>query len=192
MRKDPKPFATSLDLNDGHLGSYNKKVGIHLSDLKEYFSDKRAINELLGTGANPLIYEYYEFQQPPTEGHLNFGVTRINPGKIGDEYHLTRGHYHARENAAEIYIGIKGEGLLLMQKEKEFKKMRLKCGVVEYVPPFWAHRAINIGNEKLCYFYVYPADAGHKYGTIKDKGFMKLVREKKGKLEIVDNPQFSI
>jgi glucose-6-phosphate isomerase len=35
-----------------------------------------------------------------------------------------------------------------------------------YVPPHWAHRSINTGNEPLISFCVYPGDAGHNYGDI--------------------------
>jgi glucose-6-phosphate isomerase len=44
-----------------------------------------------------------------------------------------------------------------------------------YVPPYWAHRSINSGNEPLISFCVYPGDAGHNYGDIKEEGFPKRI-----------------
>jgi glucose-6-phosphate isomerase len=35
------------------------------------------------------------------------------------------------------------------------------AGQVVYVPPRWAHRTVNTGNEDLLFFWVYPAHAGH-------------------------------
>lgn len=179
----------NLDFKSGLIDDYDKKVEIRLEDLKGYFSNKETVDELRGKGENPLIYKYYEAEQPKTGGHFNFGVTVINPGKIGSEYYLTRGHYHEKENTAEIYIGLKGEGLLLIQKGEKFEKAILKPGKVIYIPPHWAHRTVNTGNEKLHYFYMYPADAGHRYEEIRERGFSKLIKEKDGKTKMIDNPQ---
>ena len=49
-----------------------------------------------------------------------------------------------------------------------------KGGMV-YVPPYWAHRSINTGDEPLVSFCVWPADAGHNYGDIAEEGFPKRV-----------------
>ena len=39
----------------------------------------------------------------------------MQPGRIGDEYFLTRGHIHATGNRPEIYYGEAGQGLMLME-----------------------------------------------------------------------------
>jgi glucose-6-phosphate isomerase len=44
-----------------------------------------------------------------------------------------------------------------------------------YVPPYWAHRSINTGDEPLVSFCVYPGDAGHNYGDIATEGFPRRV-----------------
>ncbi len=44
-----------------------------------------------------------------------------------------------------------------------------------YVPPYWAHRSINTGQEPLVSFCVYPAEAGHNYGDIAQDGFPQRV-----------------
>ena len=63
-------------------------------------------------------------------------------------------------------------------------------GRVIYVPPGWAHRAINIGSTKLIFLAIYPSDAGHDYGAIKERGFRKIVIERDGKPSIEDNPRW--
>lgn len=59
-----------------------------------------------------------------------------------------------------------------------------------YVPGRWAHRSINHGNEPFVMLFAYPAEAGHDYGTIETKGYRKLVIEKDGKPELIDNPKW--
>ena len=43
------------------------------------------------------------------------GVTRMEPGKVGDEYYMTRGHIHARPNRPEMYYGESGVGVMLLE-----------------------------------------------------------------------------
>ena len=65
-------------------------------------------------------------------------------------------------------------------------------GKVLYVPPRWAHRSVNVSSyEDLVMFFVYPGNAGHDYGTIETQGFKKLVIERDGKPDIVDNPRWT-
>ena len=54
-----------------------------------------------------------------------------------------------------------------------------------YVPPYWAHRSINTGDEPLISFCVYPGEAGHNYGDIATEGFPKRVylRERREVIE---------
>ena len=61
---------------------------------------------------------------------------------------------------------------------------------VLYVPPRWAHRSVNTGAEDLVFFFVYPGNAGHDYGSIEVQGFRKLVVDKDGQPAIVDNPRW--
>jgi len=188
-----EPFSTNLDFRvRSVLEKYNLKAEIHLSNLKGFFHYDDHVNKMLASGKDPLIYEYYENSQTSAEGNLNFGVTIIYPGKVGKEYFLTRGHYHAKDGTAEVYYGLKGEGIMLLQTKKgESKWIQLNEGQVGYVPPFWAHRTVNTGKKKLYVLFAYPSDSGHNYDTIKQKGFSKLVVEERGKPKIVDNPSFT-
>ena len=68
---------------------------------------------------------------------------------------------------------------------------RLEPGKMVYVPKRYAHRSINTGNEPLVTFFAFRGDAGHDYGTIEQKGFRKLVVERDGKPEIIDNPKWT-
>lgn len=190
MNKSFKPNNVFLNLDTGVLLNFKPTVR-RLSDLKNFFIETKVVENLLTTGSNPIIYEVYECLQPEEGGQLNFGTTILYPGKVGSEYYLTKGHYHLRDEASEVYLGLKGEGMILLQsKTGNVKVESLKAGEVVYVPPKWGHRTINVGNEKLIFFFVYPADAGHDYGTIEEQGFSKIVVEEGGRPKIIDNLRF--
>ena len=74
--------------------------------------------------------------------------------------------------------------------EGDIEIREMNPGVSVYVPPRYAHRSINTSDiEPLISFYTFRADAGHDYKTIETKGFRKLVVEKDGKPELIDNPK---
>lgn len=191
-KKITEPYSAILNFAKGSIETFKKKVEVKLSDLKNFFHDESAVNQILSRGNDPIIYRYYEHSQEEIYGHLNFGITVIDPGKIGNEYYLTRGHYHAKKEAAEVYVGLKGKGIMIMQNETgQASHIPIYRGIIVYVPPFWAHRTVNVGKEKLSFFYVYPSDAGHNYDVIREKGFAKLVVEENKKPKVIDNPKFS-
>lgn len=181
----------ALNLGAGMLRSFKKRVEVKLSDLKGFFYDHEAVVKTLSGGRDLLIYEYYENPQPEIEGNLNFGVTIINPGKVGIEYYMTRGHYHAKQHAAEIYVGLKGEGMVIMQtKGGQLAHMPIRRNDAIYIPAFWAHRTVNVSSTELAFLYAYPSGAGHDYDVIKHKGFAKLVVERQGQPKVIANPRF--
>jgi glucose-6-phosphate isomerase len=89
---------------------------------------------------------------------------------------MTKGHYHAVSETAEIYLGIRGQGyMMLSTPHGECSVERLVGGRMVYVPPHWGHRSINTGAEPLISLCVYPGEAGHNYGDIEKEGFPKRV-----------------
>ena len=101
---DVKPFVLDFNLVTGHCDSGKVKPTLrHLKDLKTMFADQDAAEAMLKEG-NPLVYEFYELNDIPEEsGDLRFGTTIIYPGKVGNEYFLTKGHFHTILEAAEVY-----------------------------------------------------------------------------------------
>jgi hypothetical protein len=49
-----------------------------------------------------------------TPGGLYWGTTFIQPGLVGDEYFMTKGHSHSLPDRAEYYITASGEGALIL------------------------------------------------------------------------------
>lgn len=182
-------FFVDFDLNNG----FSKKAETtkrYLSQMKDMFYDVAAAEEILKT-EDPLIYEFYELGFPEREGDIAFGTTILYPGVVGDEYYMTKGHFHTKLETAEVYYTLSGEGYMVMENpEGDTIEIPLAKGQALYVPRSYAHRSVNTGNEPLVMFFAFDADAGHDYGTIETKGYHKMVVERQGKAEIVPNPKW--
>ena len=115
-------------------------------------------------------------------GQLICCPTVIHPGTVGDEYFMTKGHFHSLRDTGEVYLGLGGSGyLLLMTEDGGQSAVPMERGTLAYVPPYWAHRTVNTGDEPFVFFAVYPGQAGHDYGTIETTGFpQRIVRTPAG------------
>ena len=108
----PDPFTTLLNLNSGALDPERKVVERRLSDMAGMYLEEHAD----GT-ADMVIYSVHEIPVPTTNSNLMSSTTVIQPGTVGQEYYMTKGHFHKIRDRAEIYIGLSGEGRLVMTKE---------------------------------------------------------------------------
>lgn len=145
-------------------------------------------------GATPCCMSSTAWICPKTTpGVLQFGTTILYPGKVGEEYFMTKGHFHTILDTSEIYYGLSGHGMMLMETpEGQVDWKEIGPGEALYVPGRWAHRSINTGTEPLVMFFVYRGDAGHDYGTIEEKGYRKLVVERDGRPAVIDNPKWKV
>lgn len=161
------------------------------SDMKNMYLDEEARKEKEEDG-NSIIYRFYDLGVPEKEGDLAFGTSIVYPGKVGKEYHMTNGHFHIIPDTSEIYYCQAGHGIMMMESpEGDVLYKEMRPGQAVYVPGRYAHRSINVSNtETLITFYVFRADAGHNYGSIKEKGFRKLVIEENGRWKAIDNPRW--
>ena len=165
---------------------YGKQTDRRLSDLQEYFSDKSAVNEMLGQD-DPIIYNVYEYQVPYEREHLIYGTTILFPGKVKDEFYFTKGHFHKDPDGAEVIIGIEGSGLILLQnREGEFRYEDVRSNSVVYSPPGWAHRAVNTSKENFVFLSICKADVGHDYRAIIRNGFAKRVVERDNEVSLIN------
>lgn len=171
--------------------SIQKPLQRRLSDLLGVFADHDAFVGMKDQ-KNELVYEFYDLGMPETEHDLAFGTSIVYPGKVGDEFFMTKGHFHTILDIAEVYYCLSGHGLMLMENpEGDVEYQEMFPGQVVYVPGRYAHRSVNISSdETLVTFFAFRADAGHDYGTIEQKGFRKLVVDRGGFYKIVDNPKW--
>jgi len=162
-----------------------------LSYMKHMFHDTEAVNMVLASGQDPLLYEFYDMGVPENAGDLAFGCSICYPGKVGDEFYMTKGHYHEVFDTAETYFCLRGHGLMLMETPNgKWAVEELLPGRMVYVPGGWAHRSINVGNEPFVTFYTFRGDAGHDYATIESLGFRKLVVQDADDWKVIDNPKW--
>lgn len=185
------PFTFDLIFPQALPSKYDNHIVRRLSTMKVQFADQQAFAHLLDKD-DLVLYEVYELKRPEEAGELLHGISVVHPGKVGDEYYMTKGHFHTVLETAEIYYCLKGEGAMVMETpDGDWAVEELRPGKVLYVPPGWAHRSVNTGSqEDLVTFFVYPGNAGHDYGTIEKQGFRKLVIEVNGRPQVVDNPHW--
>ena len=175
-----QPFAVEINFDSGRITAPARLLTRRLSDLEGLFSDGEAYRRALKE-VDPVIYEVYEVPVPNEEGHLLSCTTLIHPGKIGGEYYFTKGHFHTRENRAEIYTCLRGEGYLLMGTRRgETCSIQMQPGTSAYIPPYWSHRTLNCGGGPFVFHGVWPGDAGHDYRSIARDGFPLRVFEEAG------------
>lgn len=119
-------------------------------------------------------------------GGLFWGATIIEPGKVGDEFFMTHGHFHAMRDRAEFYSTIRGQGaLILMDASGETRFETMTPGSVHYIPGGTAHRAANTGEAELAFVGCWPSDAGHDYDAIREGGFSARLRDVDGRPALI-------
>ena len=184
-----KGFIVDFDLVTG-LSRTAESSKRTVSSMRGMYADDAAAEKMIAEG-DPLVYEFYELGAPETPGDLAFGSSIVYPGKVGDEYFMTKGHFHTILETAETYYCLQGHGYMLLENpEGDWSAQELTPGKTVYVPPRYAHRSINVGDTPLVTFFCFRGDAGHDYGTIETKGYRKLLVERDGEPQIIDNPKW--
>jgi len=180
---------TDFDLRTG-LSTVRIPGKRHLSAMADMYADQEAAQAQLAR-EDVLVYEFFDMGAPETSGDVAYGTSITYPGKIGDEYYMTKGHFHTVLDTAEIYYCLRGHGYMLMENpEGDWQAAEMTPGTAVYVPRRYAHRSINISpDEPLITFFAFPGHAGHDYGTIETRGFRKLCVEQDGTPAFVDNPK---
>jgi glucose-6-phosphate isomerase len=181
-----EPFTTLLDFERGALDPERKLSERTLRDMDGMF-----LEPIAAARADEVVYAVSEIPVPVSGSNLLSSTTVIQPGRVGSEYHMTKGHYHAVRDRAEIYLTLAGVGMLVMGAEDGRHQVEpMWRGTVNYVAGGWAHRSVNVGDEPLVFYAVYVADAGYDYATIEEEGFPVLVVAGEGGPEVVPNPRY--
>ncbi len=180
-----EPFGVDIDLDIGAMPGAAHHLVRRASDMRGYYTDEAALERLICQG-DPVHYEVFETPVPEEIGHLMYCISTLQPGRVGDEYFMTKGHYHTCIETAETYLTLRGNGYMMMKTAEGRVCWEPMCrGRMVYVPPYWAHRSINTADEPLVSFCVYPGNAGHNYGDIASEGFSKRVYLRDGQEVIV-------
>jgi len=176
-----------IDAATGAMSPVTGRFSRRLSDLGDAFRDMQACRRAIIDRDDPLVYEVAEFKQAGSD--LFFGTTTMQPGKIGDEFFMTRGHFHQRPDMGEVYCTQSGRGLLLLEsRDGRSETVEMRRGSCAFIPPDWAHRSINTGSDQLVFTWFCNVLAGNDYASIARRGMRKLVVDRAGKAEVIDNP----
>ena len=146
---------TTIDLATGSLAGEVTTSERRIADLAGLFADEAARAAL---PQDTIVYrvQMHDKEAEGTPGGLLFGTSFVYPGKVGDEYFMTKGHFHAKRDTAEYYFCISGRGALILMDEAG------NCWAVLAVGCCWG------------------ADCGHDYASIARTGFSKRLREVDG------------
>ncbi|MCI8991722.1 MAG: glucose-6-phosphate isomerase [Eubacterium sp.] len=186
-----KGFTIDFNMVNG-LSSVKNTSKRLLSKVKSMFYDEEAAKKELEENGDRLVYEFHELPAPEHDGDLAFGMSIVYPGKVGNEYYMTKGHFHTILDTGEVYYCLSGHGYMMLESpEGDWSCQELIPGKAVYCPKRYAHRSINVSpHEVLRTFFVFRADAGHDYGTIEEKGYRHLLVEQDGEPAIIDNPNW--
>jgi glucose-6-phosphate isomerase len=190
MRINPKtsliePFGVQFDLVEGILRDPADHIVRNASDMRGYYADEEALQRLIASHGDPLHYETFESPVPAEYGQVKFCISKLYPGVVGEECFMTKGHYHTVLETGEVYLCLRGQGLMMMKlSDGTCRWEQFVAGRMVYVPPYWAHRSINTGDEPLISLCLYPGDAGHNYGDIETEGFPKRVFRRNGRIVV--------
>ena len=162
-----------------------------LSDLQSAFADPAAVAQRLST-EDPLLYYVTQVEDHEGPGQIHYGLGILMPGKVGDEYFMTKGHLHAWRPAAEVYLGLRGKGMMVLEDERtgECWTVPLEANSTVYVPGHTAHRTVNVGAEPLVYWGILSSEAGHDYGTVGARNFSKVIVEVEGEPAVMDRSAY--
>lgn len=155
-----------------------------LGDLRGLFAQPEIAER--SPGSEVYSVEWFCGGELDAEGGLLFGSTRLLPGRVGDEYFMTHGHFHALPTRAEIYLPVSGEGLLLrMDRSGDTWAEPMSPGELLYIDGRHAHRVVNTGTEPLVFWACWPSDAGYDYASIAKDGFALRVVERDGRPALI-------
>ena len=188
-----EPGTCRVDVEKGELRGATGRYAKTMADLVGLYADESAYKAALAELGDTVVYEVTDFKPSADAGDMIIGVTRMIPGKVGNEYFLTRGHIHANANRPEMYYGEAGKGLMLLESpDGEIRTVEIGPRSLCYVPPYWIHRSVNVGTTELVMTFAYPADSGQDYAIIAKAGGMRsrIVDDGSGGWKAVHNKDY--
>jgi glucose-6-phosphate isomerase len=176
-----------LDWGGSMTGAAVKESSKTIGDLQSVFRDAAGAQ---GLDSNEIVYrvQWWAPVNAGVAGGLFWGVTTIESGRVGEEYFMTHGHFHAVRTRAEYYGTVSGHGMLIrMDEDRKTWGEEMSPGSLHYIDGQHAHRVANTGDSPLVFWACWPSDAGYDYATIAERGFGSRLIVKEGRPEFVPN-----
>jgi glucose-6-phosphate isomerase, archaeal len=161
-----------MNWSSGKLTGENVRESVRtLRQMDGLYQNRTAWEEM---DLDTIVYRVQWYAPVPegTEGGLFWGTTMIEPGRVGEEFFMTYGHRHVKQNRAEYYSCIQGTGVLIMMDASGRTWIEgMTPGSVHYIRGDATHRVANTGQSLLKFLACWPSDAGHDYDVIRGRGF---------------------
>jgi len=188
-----RPFTTRVDgltgasqgFPDHYTKTFDGLAGVYQEEIPSPIRG--------GNAAGDLAYEVFSTARAQLPGALTVGTSVLRASTIGSEFAMTRGHIHQIVDRAEIYFGLSGQGVMLLESlSGEVATLEVLPGSLVYVPGGWIHRSVNVGSEPLVSLFCFSADAGQDYEIVEQAGGMRklVVTDEQGGWMLVDNPRY--
>lgn len=178
-----EPFRITFDPSTAQVEPQGPVLTRRMSDLEGLFIDQDEWRRR--RDQDEVVYTVHSSPVPEISRELPQSITTIQPGDCGGEFFMTKGHQHP-DPQGEIYLGLTGVGGLLLFDGREHRWVDMEPGVIGYIPPGWAHRSVNVGDEPYRFLAVYPGSAGHDYGWVLQHGMGARARRGAGGVELAD------
>ena len=179
----PRPARLVLDAARGLMDGASDRYERRLSDLVGLYQDVDAFDEARARDSGAPVYWVESSTVAHGPGALTIGISTLLPGTVGEEFAMTRGHIHAHHEHAELYHGLSGRGVLLLETlDGESRAIPVEPGTAVHVPGHWVHRSVNTGDAVFSTLFCYATEAGQDYSVIADAGGMRnlVVRAPEG------------
>lgn len=168
------PARLTVDAARGLLDGRSERYEKRLADLAGVYRDEAAFAAALAEDSGDPVYWVESSTPEAGRGALTIGLSVLRPGRIGEEFAMTRGHLHAQPEFAELYYGLAGSGVMLLESlDGQSRAVPIGPGVVVHVPGGWVHRSVNVGDDTLVTLFAYATEAGQDYAIIADAGGMQ-------------------
>lgn len=168
-----EPPSLTVQPGSGRLLGSHERYEKRFKELAGVYRDNSAFTGLLETSADEIAYWVESSVPEGGAGALTVGLSVLEPGKVGEEFAMTRGHLHSRPEHAELYYGIAGSGVMLLETlDGQSRALPITPGVAIHVPGNWIHRSVNVGSERLITIFAYATIAGQDYEIIERAGGM--------------------
>ena len=175
------PVALRILAEAGRLEGSNGRYEKFLPDLAGLYRDDAAYRQRLAADDGHPVYWVETSRTEDGPGGLITGISVLEPGTVGAEYAMTRGHLHAVADRSELYVGLSGRGVMILETlDGRSEVVDVAPGQAVYVPGHWVHRSVNVGTERFSTLFCYAADAGQDYSIIERAGGMKSLVIKDG------------
>jgi glucose-6-phosphate isomerase len=186
------PVKLTVLAEQGQLVGSNGRYERFLPDLAGLYQDAQSFEEKLAADSGAPVYWVESSQTEDGPGGLITGTSVLEPGQVGEEYAMTKGHLHGQADRSELYLTLAGHGVMLLETlDGQAQSIEVRPGEAVYVPGHWVHRSVNVGSERFVTLFCYAADAGQDYGIIERAGGMKqlVVATSDGGWTTRPNPQ---